>query len=272
MLHKDAFIDLPNISLPFTHADLFTDQDYEILETRTAPPGGTMTGKVGWGIGAKETQQKYRDVSVLGFILDKDIMYAMKEHFDKTYNSDIMGDIYPIAHGRTMMPVTLITFSGNTPWHREGFPQAWSTKEFEKSYHSFCPRTRYNYSVNYPLYIKDAENTKVEFAKTSKRLQDLEEKLMMQMMENDTDSETEQSIRVSRSLDKVLDEDLWKDDLEIVGTKYAYDCPYIINLSSYHKVTTTDATRVSLRYMASTEYQWSDIENLYNTGTLFKNA
>ena len=29
----------------------------------------------------------------MGFVFDKDMMYAMKEHFDKTYNTDILGDI-----------------------------------------------------------------------------------------------------------------------------------------------------------------------------------
>ena len=272
MLHKDAFIDLPNISLPFTHADLFTDQDYEILETRTTPPGGIITGKVGWGVVGDKIQQNLRPLSLLGFILDKEIMYAMKEHFDKTYNPDIMGDIYSISQGRKMLPVSLITFSDTCPWHREGLPQPWSTREFEETYHATYPRTRYNYAVNYPLYGKKIETTKVEFAKTSKRLQDLEAKLMTQMMEKDSDSEFEQGIRVSRHIDQVVDYDLWKDDLEVTGTKYGFDCPYIINLSSYHKVTTTDATRVSIRYMSSTEYQWPDIENLYNNGTLFNNA
>tara|TARA_B000000609_G_scaffold109045_1_gene84110 strand:- start:58 stop:897 length:840 start_codon:yes stop_codon:yes gene_type:complete len=279
MLYDNAFIDLPDISLPFTHSDLLEDQDYEILETKHVPPEGVKTSKVFWGVGLKKrgvikVKPSNSDVSLMGFIFDKDMMYAMKEHFDKTYNTDILGDIQLQPHGKSFFPVSLITFTGNTPWHREGFPYEWSSKEFEKSYHSFSPNSRYNFAVNYPLYVKDAEKTKVEFAKTKKPIQHLEKRLMMQLMKNNSDHGyiESQGLRVSKALNQITDVNLWKKDIDITATKYGYDCPYIINLSSYHKVTTTNATRLSLRYMASNKYQWSDIEDLYNTGKLLKNA
>ena len=53
MLYDNAFIDLPDISLPFTHSDLLEDQDYEILETKHVPPEGVSTSKVFWGVGLK---------------------------------------------------------------------------------------------------------------------------------------------------------------------------------------------------------------------------
>jgi len=279
MLHNDAFIDLPDISLPFTHEDLLDDQDYEVLETKRIPPEGLLSSKVAWGVRTNSRFSASGDVSIFGFITDNDMMYVLKEHFDKTYNSDIIGDIQSLGmqsqfHGKKMMPITLITFSDTTPWHREGFSQSWSSKEFEESFHAFSPNSRYNFAVNYPLYVKDAEDTKVEFAKTTKPIQVLEKRLLKQMMENKSYHGYIESngLRVSRSLDQIVDEHLWRNDIDIVATKYGYDCPYIINLSSYHKVTTTDATRLSLRYMASTKYQWTDIEKLYNTGKLFKNA
>ena len=54
MLYDNAFIDLPDISLPFTHSDLLEDQDYEILETKHVPPEGVSTSKVFWGVGLKK--------------------------------------------------------------------------------------------------------------------------------------------------------------------------------------------------------------------------
>lgn len=271
MLHKDAFIDLPNISLPFSYKDVFTDQDYEIIETKTTPEKGITTKNIVWG-SVSQKQKDYSDVSIMGFIIDKNIMYVMKDHFEKTYNSSILDNNVTVATGKKILPVTLITFSDNTPWHREGFCPDWSTKRFEEEYHNFSPRRRYNYAVNYPLYVKDAEGTKVEFAKTSQDIKSIEQRLMLKMIENNSYHEEEQGIRVSRSLDQIMQEDIWKDDIDIIDTKHGYDCPYIINLSSYHKVSTTNATRVSLRYMASTKYQWQDIENLYNAGELFTNA
>ena len=272
MLYNDSFIDLPGVHLPFSYSDIFTDLDYEIMETRTAPLGGAQSTHIAWGVNASETQKRYRDVSLIGFIFSKDLQYAMREHFEKTYNYSILDSLQPVFPGKKIMPVTLITFSGNTPWHREGFSQEWSTRGFEKQYHRFSPRSRYNFAVNYPFYVKDADTTKVEFAKTSKAIQDIDQQLMLKLISNESDHEEQSGIRVSRSLDQIVDDSMWQNDITVTNTKYGYDCPYIINLSSYHRVTTTNATRLSLRYMASTSYQWADIEHMYNTGTLLKNA
>lgn len=270
MLHTDSFIDLPSIALPFSYSDIFTDQDLEILETRSAPGNGIVTKNIAWNVNLQKTQKRYRDVSIMGFIIDKDLMYVLKEHFQNTYNYSILDKPHNILPGKKMLPITLITFSGNTPWHREGFCDKWASRNFEKEYHRFSPHSRYNFAVNYPLYVKDAESTKVEFAKTSDDISNIEQSLMLKMIKNNSQHEELDGIRVSRSLDQILDPSRWEDHINIVATKHGYDCPYIINLSSYHKVTTTNATRLSLRYMASTEYKWQDIENIYTSGQLIK--
>ena len=95
----------------------------------------------------------------MGFVFDKDMMYAMKEHFDKTYNTDILGDIRLQPHGKSFFPVTLITFTGNTPWHREGFMNG-LPKSLKKQIIPSVPNSPYNFAVNYPYMLKTQKRPK----------------------------------------------------------------------------------------------------------------
>lgn len=274
-LIKDSYIDLPNISLPLTHKDIFTDQDYEVISTMDIPATGLVTKNIAWAPPAhteKNQEKKYRDVSLMGFITDKSIQRELQQHFVDTYHKDILDSPIPVGVGKRIIAISLITFSGNTPWHREGFCDKRFSREDEQIWHTNMPRTRHNFAINYPLYTKDAGNTKVEFAKMSDNIIQIEKELTQNMLNNKSNHEEKDGVKISVALDQILDEQKWKNDINIVGTKYKYDNPYIINLSSYHKVTTTGATRLSLRYMASPTYRWKDIEKLYNAGELIKNA
>ena len=74
---------------------------------------------------------------------------------------------------------------------------------------------------------------------------------------------------MSSSIDSVLDES--KYNMEVEGIKNGYHCPYIIPLSSYHKVETDGTNRISLRFMGnSSKYTYADICKMYDEGELLK--
>jgi len=104
-LIKDSYIDLPNISLPLTHKDIFTDQDYEVISTIDIPATGLMTKNIAWAPPAhteRNQEKTYRDVSLMGFITDKSIQRELQQHFDDTYHKDILDSPIPVALGKEL--------------------------------------------------------------------------------------------------------------------------------------------------------------------------
>lgn len=272
MLHKDCFIDLPNLELPFNHTDILTDIDYELLESSKTPTGAVNSKNITWfNSGHTNTDLSNRKVSLMGMITDATILKEIKNFYRNNFKEDIV-DFSFFGPAKHIMGVTLITFSDNTPWHREGFNPDWTSRNFEQQFTQRHPYKRFNYAINFPLYVKDGHKTKVEFAKTTRPIQDIENRLMVDMMRKSSVEEKFKGISVSTSLDQINDADKWKDNIHVIDTKHGYDCPYIINLSSYHKVTTTNATRLSLRFMGSNKYTWNDLENFYNKGELLKHV
>jgi len=272
MLHKDAYIDLPGFELPFTHSDIFTEQDYEILESTTVLKESVKTKNMLWiGGDGYNTNITNRKVSLMAFITDKEFQKQLKQYYRQTFRRDII-EIERTSLLTPIISVSLITFSGTTPWHREGFNPAWTNSSFESKFRSIHSLQRFNYAINYPFYLNDSEKTKVEFAKTSGQIKDIEKSLSIKMLDNKSHEEIDQGIKISSALDQIIDEDRWKDNIEVIGVKNGYDCPYIINLSSYHKVTSSDATRLSLRFMGSAKYNWKNIEDFYNNNELFLNV
>ena len=269
MLHKDCFIDLPNIELPFTHKDILSDLDYEILETNLSPKHNTQSKNIIW-FGQQShinTNIKAREVSLLGAISNTKIADELKHFTNKVFHKDIIQH-NTTRGGKVLTGITLITFSGNTPWHREGFNSEWTTPEFEEKFHTAHPFRRFNYAINFPLYTKKADTTKVEFARMKSPIGAIEQNLHAKLLSNNSFEELNKGIKISPALDQITDEKKWQNHIEVLDTKHKYDCPYVINLSSYHKVHTTDATRLSLRLMGSHKYCWRDIETIYTNGQL----
>lgn len=272
MLHKDAYIDLPGYKLPFNHSDILTEQDYEILENKIQPSEPINTKNLVWvSTSYTNTNASNRKVSLMAYISNKDVLNSLAEYLEQNFKKDIIG-LHPWGHYSKVLAVSLITFSNNTPWHREGFNADWTSKHFEDQYNRRYPYQRFNYAINFPFYVKDAHRTKVEFAKTKRPIQDIENKLIVDMMRNSSSTEMQKGITVSTSLDQIIDTDRWKEHIDVFSVKQGYDCPYIINLSSYHKVTTSNATRLSLRLMGSAKYNWQNIEDFYNNNELLLNA
>ena len=92
MLHKDCFIDLPEIELPFTHKDILTDLDYEILETKISPKHNARSKNILW-FGQQSqinTNIRAREVSLLGMITNLKILdeISSKNELIKLINNE----------------------------------------------------------------------------------------------------------------------------------------------------------------------------------------
>jgi hypothetical protein len=269
MLHKDCFIDLPEIELPFTYKDILTDLDYEILETKISPNHNAKSENILWFGQQSEinTNIRAREVSLLGMITNLKILDEIKHFTNKVFRKGII-EHNTYKTGKVITGVTLITFSQNTPWHREGFNPEWTSPEYEEKFHTAYPFRRFNYAINFPLYTVNSDTTKVEFARLKSPIGAIEQNLHTKLLDNNSLEEQSQGVKMSPALDQITDEKKWQNHIEVLDTKHKYDCPYIINLSSYHKVHTTDATRLSLRLMGSHKYCWRDIETFYTNGQL----
>ena len=58
----------------------------------------------------------------------------------------------------------------------------------------------------------------------------IEKELTENMLNNKSNHEEKDGVKISVALDQILDEQKWKNDINIVGTKYKYDNPYIIDI------------------------------------------
>lgn len=264
------FIDLPTLKLPFDHSDIFTDQDYEIANSKEQLRFNTQTENILWeGNETSILETNARDTrpsSTMGYITSKKFQYILKEFFNEHFKINIMDDIWTPSVGVKFLPVTLIKFHKSTVWHREG------NADFYNQDIINMLKGRVNYAVNFPLY-GDPNNSEVMFGKPSQKLIREEIDLLYKLQHTQDIVEgvtnSDKSLRVSASIDSILKEDVWANDIEITGIKKGYHCPYIINLSSYHKVISDNTNRISLRFMGnSKKYTYSDIVKLFEENEL----
>jgi|TARA_B110000879_G_C11086754_1_gene477227 hypothetical protein len=270
MNEAHTYIDLNDIKLPFKHSDLFTEMDYQVADADYQITHNIQTEHIMWE-GSEQSllptnARNSRPASVMGYITSKPIQRQLREFYNDTFKVNIVDDAWTVSMGVKFYPITLIKFHKSTVWHREG-NAGWYTQDIIDRL-----KGRVNYAINFPLY-GDKDNSRVKFGKPCNNLLAKEKELMQELLLQDDIVEgvtdEDRSLKVSSSIDSVLDETKW--NMEVEGVKEGYHCPYIIPLSSYHKVETDGANRISLRFMGnSSKYTYADICKLYDAGELLK--
>ncbi|MDC1040173.1 hypothetical protein OAQ62_00095 [bacterium] len=270
MLEKHPYIDLKDIELPFKCSELFSEQDYQVADADYQIRYNIQTPNIMWE-GSEQSllptnSRSSRPVSVMGYITSKKIQRQLREFYNDTFKVNIIDDAWTVGTGVKLYPITLIKFHASTVWHREG-NATWYTQDIIDRL-----KGRVNYAINFPLY-GDKNNSKVKFGKPCEKLLATEKNLMQQLLSQEDIVEgvtaKDNSLKVSSSIDSVLDES--KYNMEVEGIKDGYHCPYIIPLSSYHKVETDGTNRISLRFMGnSSKYTYADICKMYDEGELLK--
>jgi hypothetical protein len=270
MNEKHTYIDLNGIELPFECSDLFSEQDYQVADADYQIRHNIQTPNIMWE-GSEQSllptnSRSSRPVSVMGYITSKKIQRQLREFYNDTFKINIVDDAWTVSRGVKFYPVTLIKFHKSTVWHREG-NASWYTQDIINKL-----KGRVNYAINFPLY-GDKNNSRVKFGKPCDQLLATEKELMAKLLKQ-TDivegvTDNNNSVKVSSSIDSILDESKW--DMQVEGIKEGYHCPYIIPLSSYHKVETDGTNRISLRFMGnSLKYTYADICRLYDEGNLLR--
>lgn len=270
MLEKYPYIDLKGIELPFKCSELFSEQDYHVADADYQIRNNIQTKNILWE-GSEQSllptnARSSRPVSVMGYITSKPIQRQLREFYNDTFKINIVDDAWTVGMGVKFYPITLIKFHASTVWHREG-NATWYTQDIIDKL-----KGRVNYAINFPLY-GDKDNSRVMFGKPCDKLLKKEKELMQELLSKEDIVEgvtdKEKSLKVSSSIDSVLDES--KYNMEVEGIKEGYHCPYIIPLSSYHKVQTDGTNRISLRFMGnSNKYTYADICKLYDNGELLR--
>ncbi len=273
------YIDLTQLQFPYSLEEIFDEQDFEIASAKKQISENTITKNFVW----YHNPYNDTDAPVGASLHNNKIAKNLIEWIREQFTIDILTPIKTTILGKKMMPISCLKFHTSTGWHREGYPY-WVTKA-QQQY--LMGRT--NFALNFPLYLEEGE-TYVDFAKGSdeyeKRFKALTERFIDKVTEhkravvgnlNDINKEyfKEMALQISEdgmTTTTVMDlmDDIHADQLTHVGRKSQYDCPYIIPLSSWHRVTTTGNNRMSFRFLGNNDYTFSQICDLYDKKELFK--
>tara|TARA_B100000927_G_C16433536_1_gene456618 strand:- start:198 stop:1046 length:849 start_codon:yes stop_codon:yes gene_type:complete len=272
------YIDLTQLQFPYTLDEVFDEQDFEIASSKKQITENTITKNFVW------YHNPYNEDAPVGATLHSNkLAKNLIEWIREQFTIDILTPVKTTILGKKMMPISCLKFHKSTGWHREGFPY-WVSKEQQQ----YLPG-RTNFALNFPLYLEDGE-TYVDFAKGSdeyeERFKTLIEKFIEKVKVHKRNSPAtmkdisveyfkEMALQISEdgmTTTTVMDlmDDINADQLTQVGRKTQYDCPYIIPLSSWHRVTTTGNNRMSFRFLGNNDYTFSQICDLYDKKELFK--
>lgn len=271
------YIDLLDLQFPYKYSDLLTEEDSDIIKGHSQVSEITQTENFVW------YPNPYDSYAPIGGSLHRNsIARILFEFLNDTFSENIVGESLKNSLGKTMFPISILKFHHSTKWHREGFPY-WADEQIKSSYR------RNNFAINFPLYCETAD-TKVRFAKATNELEHNVRDNMQLLMEQDKWTQP-RNINLKNMFENYIENmgksvyanniettfamDLLDDELEehltVVGEKVSYDCPYIIPLSSWHRVITNGQdNRCSLRFFGNNDYTFSDICRLYDEGDLFK--
>ncbi len=196
---KNHLCSFPELTLPITVEDIFTDDDYELIYDRARfnkkveivehPDlfGWTMaeTSNMHWMYSPNEhtlagtdiTLEKdqdfanltfeerkylgYRPPTSIGVITNKQLMYKLREFAQDTFHDDFLADIWSFG-GRKIVPITLIGFSGPSTFHTEGLT-GWRRVADESLFANRIETSRTSAVCNFRL-IGDPDDCSIEVA------------------------------------------------------------------------------------------------------------
>jgi len=271
------YIDLVDLQFPYEYGDLLSEEDLDIIRGHSQVIELTQTENFVW------YPNPHDPFAPIGGNLHRNTIAKQLYQFVRdTFKHNIVGSIHKNMTGKAMFPISILKFHNSTLWHREGFPY-WADSKMKDTL------IRTNFAMNFPLFCETAD-TKVKFAKATDELENNVKQNTNDLIENETwmgddtldlnklfsnyianmaKSRYENGIKTTFQMDLLDDE--CEEHLTVVGEKVSYDCPYIIPLSSWHRVITNGQdNRCSLRFFGNNDYTFSDICRLYDEGDLFK--
>ena len=226
----------------------------------------------------------FNGTAVLTSFRAKHMVYEWLNH---TFNTDFVDYAWSIEHGKRTPPVTILCFNKTSAWHREGPVPTPNNVHPHFTTGSIWERYRHPAVCNFRL-LGDINDSYLEFAAPSERLNQLDKKLVQKffnkwaLSSQQISSGTitaqgfpnfviEEFIKIAPTTDYIIDQNYWKDHINVIAKHVGMHNPYIVNIGKWHKVTTNGEPRVTLRVHANPRTMtFEKIEELHNAGKLFK--
>lgn len=274
--HPGYFQEL-DIKLPFTVDELFTDQDYDVISQVDRTEGAVQTANLYWIFAERE-------IGNAAWIHSTAIKRRLKEYMLDTFAIPFLPKSIPIGlTGRSAFPATLLCFTADNFFHKEGYTDDMCTNlDREKAHYG-----RINYSLNFKL-LGPVENSGTFFGEPSDTVikwdqtgGDIAEEYYRTHKVHTVDPYYTHMVNDKPAYQyKHRRSGFWDhadinqhDYITTVAKKEGFEKPYIINLSKFHRVdmTPTLEPRVAMRIHGNWEkYSFDYIQQLYNEGKLLK--
>ena len=266
-----------DIELPFTADDLFTDHDYEIISNANRTDAGIKTANLYW-------TSAERELGNAAWIHSKAIKRRLQEYMFDTFAIPFLPKSIPRGlTGRSVFPATLICFTADNLFHKEGYTDDMLTNSDRQNAHY----GRINYSLNFKM-LGPTENAGTFFGEPSDTVSqwdkigaDNGEAYHRTHNSYGTDPYYTHMINDNpayeynhrRSGFRHHSDVNQHDYITTVAKKEGFEKPYIINLSKFHRVDMTPIPqpRVAMRIHGNwRKYSFEYIQQLHNEGKLLK--
>lgn len=217
----------------------------------------------------------FRPPTSIGILTNKKLMYTLKEYAQDTFHDDYLADIWNVA-GRKIVPITVIGFSGPSTYHTEGLAgfKKVADKEFINNVADMSARA--TAVINFRM-LGDPDDCSIEVADPDEEFTLEYDNLNKKYIEEwkatgkePANMVSENGISVSATIDQVSHEKML-NHLTPAGKIEGYHSPFLLNLSSFHKVNIKSvAPRVSLRFMGHKHRTFEDFQRLIDEGKFLK--
>ena len=278
-----------DIPIPITANDLLTDHDYEIISNPELTTGYETTANIAWVFDEK-------NIGNAGFIINKNIARQIQEYIGDTFTIPFLPRSTNLGHsGRSIFPATLVCFTEDNMYHREGITEDIGKSAQRRSAHA----GRVGYALNFKLVGPD-DNSGTFFGEPNETILDWERMAGDLVEEHYLKKQNRSSRWLNQAKEIELPDYVYSHYIgdsvafqhntrrsgimnhpdvnqhgyiTTVAKKEGFDKPYIINLGKYHRVdmTPSQEPRVALRFHGNWQkYSFDDIQRLYNEGSLLK--
>ena len=305
---RNHLCSFPNLELPITVDDIFTEDDYDLIYNREKfndkveivehPDmfGWTMaqTENMSWMYSPNEHKiagtdivldknedfivgekmKGYRPPTSIGVITNKKLMYTLREFAQDTFHEDYLADIWSLG-GKKIVPITLIGFSGPSTFHTEGL-SGWRKVADESLLQNRIETSRTSAVCNFRL-LGDADDYSIEVAEPddvfTAEYDELNRRFTDQWKVDGKEPVamwSDNGISVSETIDQTSSNEMLQH-LTPCGKIEGYHSPFLLNLSSWHRVNIkTVAPRVSLRFMGHKNQTFEHFQKLIDEGKFLK--
>ena len=302
-----CFIDVPNLTLPWTAEDILSAQDIELIHAKDgASKNYSIQSKnITWTNAGKQRYDLLQAGKHTGDLVQQDIdtILAEESHFNgtavvhdqilkrqmwewlnDTFHADYIDNLWTGPNGASkVVPVTVLCFNKTSGWHCEGpmkTPDFEAPSDGDVDAFNRINQLRPPAVCNFKL-LGDTDNSKIEFANGADELERTHElardkcftdyaRFLSRLIKRPPNIAIVNNIRVGPVSSYILDMDQWADHLNKITEHVGMHNPYFVNVAKWHRVLTNNTPRVTFRVHSHERMTFKKIEELVETQRFFK--